>query len=81
MKRKAAFVCDRSGSVERVYAQGRRERISEITDLHPVVISSENLAEKAPRLAEVEVAFSTWGMPLLGDQQLAQLPALGQSSI
>ena len=76
MKRKTAFVCDRSGSVERVYAHGRRERISEITDLHPVVVNTGNLAEQAPSLAEAEVVFSTWGMPLLTDEQLALLPSL-----
>ena len=76
MKRKAAFLCDRPEAVERVYAQGRRERISEIADLYPAVIGAANLDEHAPQLGGVEAVFSTWGMPPLSDEQLDELPSL-----
>ena len=76
MKNQAAFICDRPESIERVYAQGRRQRIAEITDLYPVVIGSANLQEQAPALAGLQVAFSTWGMPSLTEEQLDLLPSL-----
>ncbi len=59
-----------------VYGKGRRRQVGQIADLHPVVVSSDNFAAEAPRLQDLQVIFSTWGMPALSVAQLAQLPAL-----
>ena len=62
--------------VDYVFARGRRRQIGEITDLHPVVITSENFAAEASQLHDLRVIFSTWGMPRLTGDQLAELPRL-----
>ncbi len=73
---KTAFFCDNPGNLERVYAQGRRQRVGELSDLLPTVLTQGNLAAKAPELTTVEALFSTWGMPCLSEAQLALLPSL-----
>lgn len=74
--KKTAFICDNQGNVDRVYARGRKEKVAEISDLYPTVISSENLQQHVDDLEGTEAAFSTWGMPKLTPEQLDQLPAL-----
>ena len=75
MRRKAALFCE-SDSVLSVYGNGRRERIAELTDLYPEVISSRNFEKHAADLGTVEVVFSTWGMPALSGEQLGRLREL-----
>lgn len=61
---------------ENVFAQGRREKLAELTDLYPVQINDENLEENLDKLRDLEVIFSTWDMPLLSDEQIKKLPNL-----
>ena len=75
MKR-AAFLCDSPDKVERVYGQGRREAVAGIVELYPQIITSQNFAEHAAVLPELDAVFSTWGMPLLAAEQLAQMAEL-----
>ena len=75
MKVQAAFFNERS-QVDYVYARGRRERVAELTELFPRVVSSATFAEHVPALSELRVIFSTWGMPALTAEQLACLPRL-----
>jgi phosphoglycerate dehydrogenase-like enzyme len=66
-----------SGHVlDNVYQNGRRERIGEISDLYPEVVSAENFDEHVDQLQDLEVIFSTWGMPQLSDAQVKKLPSL-----
>ena len=75
--RKAAFFYDYSiASDGDVFGCGRRERIASLVSLYPEVVTSSSFAVHAPHLREVEVIFSTWGMPCFSPEQLAQLPAL-----
>jgi len=81
MKTKAAFFNNCTDLRERrgvgyVYAQGRHERVAALTDLHPHVVSADNFEQHADSLAELEVVFSTWGMPALSCEQLRRLRAL-----
>lgn len=86
MKRgiQAAFFCNgipwigRDGreGIDYVYAGGRRQQVGEMTSLHPVVITGDNFDAEAARLKDLEVIFSTWGMPALSDEQLDRLPRL-----
>ncbi len=59
-----------------VFGQGRRERIAEISDLYPHVISAANFDEHAALLSEVEVIFASWGIPRFSDYHFARLPKL-----
>lgn len=75
-KPKAAFFCNNQGRLDQVYSQGRRELVAELTELYPVVVSGSNFAGHAANLADVQVIFSTWGMPSLTAVELDQLPEL-----
>lgn len=75
MKR-AAFFNQDPERLERVFGRGRRERLERLVDLYPHVVTSENFADHADRLRDLEVIFSTWGMVPMGAGELARLPAL-----
>tara|TARA_B110000263_G_scaffold238761_1_gene240309 strand:- start:33 stop:1094 length:1062 start_codon:yes stop_codon:yes gene_type:complete len=74
--KRAAFLCDSPDKVERVYGQGRREAVAGIVELYPQIITSQNFAEHAAVLPELDAVFSTWGMPLLAAEQLAKMAEL-----
>jgi phosphoglycerate dehydrogenase-like enzyme len=74
--RKAAFFYEYPASHGDVFGSGRRERIAELAEVYPHVVTGSTFATHAPALADVQVIFATWGMPCLTDEQLAQLPAL-----
>jgi len=77
MKPRAAFFCDGGEEkIDYVYAQGRRERIAELTDLHAHLVNRDNFEEHVGNLQNLEVIFSTWGMTVLTDDEVARLPAL-----
>lgn len=78
-KLKAAFFNQDTGpnsKLQHVYARGRRELVGELTDLYPHVVSLDNFNEHISALGNLEVIFSTWGMPRLTAKHLDQLPAL-----
>ena len=60
--------------LDEVYAQGRRKAIAADFDLYPVVITEDNFADND--LSEIEVIFTTWGMPQMSAEQVAQMPKL-----
>jgi hypothetical protein len=62
--------------IDYVYARGRRQQVTAMTDLYPVVISNDNFKEHADKLAGVEAIFAIWGMPELTSAELDRLPAL-----
>lgn len=77
MKRKAAFFNTGDWeSIEYVYGNGRRDKVVEMTDMYPELITAENFDEHADKLRELEVIFSTWGMVGLSEEQIERLPAL-----
>ena len=59
-----------------VFANGRKEIIQDKFQLHPEVITSDNFEEQVPKLQNLEIIYSTWGMPLLNDEQIKRLPNL-----
>lgn len=59
-----------------VFSHGRKERIAELTELYPEVITAENFAEHADGLADVEVIFATWGMVSFEDKHFRAMPKL-----
>ena len=74
--KKAAFFNDSPQGVAQVYGKGRQERVAEVTELYPEIVSSDNFAAHAEHLGEIEVIFSTWGMLNLNAERLDQLSAL-----
>ncbi len=78
-KIKAAFFNEdtsKNSKIYKVFSQGRRGQLSELTELYPRIVSSDNFDEHVPDLQDVEAVFSTWGMPKLQADQIRQLPAL-----
>ena len=78
-KVKAAFFNDIDRDqqiIDQVYACGSRQKVADITDLYPEVISSENFEQHLDNLKDVEVIFSTWGMLPLTEAQIDMLPSL-----
>lgn len=73
-KPKAAFLCSRPETVDRVYGKGRRKRVEELADVLPETVTPENF--HSLDLRAVEYLFSTWGMPCLSDEQLDRMPNL-----
>lgn len=76
-KIKAAFFNDRTDDIlDQVFGNGRREQLAELTELYPDVISIDNFDAHADQLQDLEVIFSTWGMPLLRDKHMDRMPRL-----
>lgn len=78
---KAAFFCDPlswvpGNGINFVFGKGRSEQIAALAQLHPGIVTSENFDAQFPALAEVEVIFSTWGMPKLTASQIERMPKL-----
>lgn len=77
MKTRAAFFKnDNWANIDYVFAKGRREKLTGMVDLYPEIISEDNFYQHAEKLANLEVIFSTWGMPALYEQQIDCLPDL-----
>lgn len=77
MKKRAAFFGE-AEQIRRVYAGERWNQVAELTDLRPGIVRAPDIAASAAGsdLSDIEVAFSTWGMPRLTDKHLAALPRL-----
>ncbi len=73
-KYKAAILTRDPSRIEYVYSGGRLGEIAAITDLMPGFASPDDVENGS--LKDVEVVFSTWGMPALTAEQLGKMPAL-----
>ncbi len=73
--KKAAFFGE-STQIARVYKQGRREQVAAATELYPHIVTGADFVTHVSHLQDLEVIFSTWGMPPLTEGQIAQLPRL-----
>ena len=62
--------------LEHVYPATRRARLEKMAKFFPHRIDAGNFSGFAADLSEIEVIFSTWGMPSLSDSQIAQMPKL-----
>jgi phosphoglycerate dehydrogenase-like enzyme len=72
--KKAAFF-GHADQIKRVYKQGR-EQVAAATNLYPHIVNGADFEAHVPHLQDLEVIFSTWGMPPLTEGQIAQLPRL-----
>jgi phosphoglycerate dehydrogenase-like enzyme len=73
---KAVFMTNGIANLEKVYGGGRRDTINNLCDVYPTVVTGKNFAEHVEALKDVQVIFSTWGMPQLTEEQTAQMPNL-----
>ncbi|MFC6228248.1 hydroxyacid dehydrogenase [Paenibacillus allorhizosphaerae] len=76
MKKKALFI-GRPQSIQMVYNPEIRNELYQLADIYPEIVSREQLEEHASELQSIEVAFSTWGMPALTENEIRRyLPNL-----
>ena len=73
---KAAFFGNNAANLNRVYAFGRKEQVEALFDVYPTPITGENFFEHAENLVDLDFIFSTWGMPVLTDEQIEKMPQL-----
>jgi phosphoglycerate dehydrogenase-like enzyme len=74
--KQASFFTDRPETIPYVYGNGRQEKICSLARLHPTVVNRHNFSQEVTGLGDLEVIFSTWGMPRLESAQLDRLPRL-----
>lgn len=74
MKPHSAFLCRSEETVRRVYTPAQIAEIGSLTELRPGVLNENSFGKED--LGDVELIFSTWGMPSLTPEQLALLPKL-----
>lgn len=74
--KKAAFFGQSEERLNYVYAQERREQVATLADLYPHLVNLDNFDDHVDHLQDLEVIFTTWGMPKLQDEHLKQLPNL-----
>lgn len=75
MKKNAAFFGDPVW-IDRVYSPQTKERLHAQCRIIEPVIDLKNFDVHAGLVQEVEVIFSTWGMPRLEEHHLDRMPAL-----
>lgn len=68
---KAIFVSDAKETLLNVYAPAVRERISKAVTLAPVVYNKADLLASPEAFADTEIIFSTWGMPVMTEEEIA----------
>ncbi len=73
-KYKAAFIDQRQKSIDYVYSPEQVREIAGLTELREGLAGAPEVDNGS--LKDVEVLFSTWGMPILTEEQLAKMPNL-----
>lgn len=71
MKLKSVFLGVRGRHhVNRVFTPRLKDKIRELTDLYDHIIDRPDLEEHAAKLREIEIAFASWGVPLLSETEI-----------
>lgn len=73
-KLNAAFFCLNEDTIDYVYGEQGVAKIAELTNLSDTVINPENI--KSANLEEIDVIFSTWGMFVPAEEEMARLKNL-----
>lgn len=74
MKRLKSLFLGRPPLINFVYTEEQVNEIAQLTELTPGIVTVDDLANAD--LSEIEVIFTTWGMPKLTAGQLERLPKL-----
>lgn len=71
---RSIFLCENRANVDRVFATDVREHLCELVGLErDVVYSTADLIANPDKFEDVEIIFSTWGMPTLDEGQIAKI--------
>lgn len=74
---KAIFLCDNTDTVQRVFGKNATDTLCNILDLDTRIYTGEDLLADPDRFSDVEIIFSTWGIPELNESEIeAYLPNL-----
>ncbi len=74
---KAIFLCEIADKLQSVYHPSVVSRLQGMTDLDPTRYTKADVLTDPEKFADVEIVFSTWGMPTLSEQEIRTcLPAL-----
>ena len=74
---KAVFMTGSPAGIPNAYNEALRAEMAEKTELLPKTYTMAESEEELAALADVDVIFSTWGMPPLNEEQIAKyLPKL-----
>lgn len=78
VKKKAVFLAEAADeTIGKVYDAANQAALDELVEWLPVPVNRANIAALGEQLAEVEVAFATWGIPMLTEAEIRQfLPRL-----
>jgi phosphoglycerate dehydrogenase-like enzyme len=78
MQKKAIFLADQDNiMIERVFDESVMEKLNRYVEFYPEWINRDNAGTHAVDLDQVEIAFSTWGIPLFTAEELTRyLPNL-----
>ena len=67
---KAVFLCENAARMQEVYHPGVLSRLQGMTDLDLARYSKADVLANPERFADVEIVFSTWGMPSFTEQEI-----------
>ena len=70
---KAIFLCEKSDSIFRVYDEAALCELQRLVKIEKHRYTKADLLSDPARFAEVEAVFSTWGMPVLSEEEIRTL--------
>lgn len=68
--KKAIFVCDKKDKLNAVYSRDVIKAIKKNAIIEEVVYTRKDVLNASQRFADVEVLFSTWGMPAFTEEEI-----------
>jgi phosphoglycerate dehydrogenase-like enzyme len=69
---KAIFLCEKAKSIGNVYAPHVMERINRLAELDGRIYSRADVMASPESFRDVEVIFSTWGMPCFTEEEIEE---------
>ena len=70
---KAIFLCEKSDKIFRVFDEEIRARLKALTGIEERVYTKAELLQDPASFSEVETVFSTWNMPVMTEEEIAQV--------
>lgn len=67
---KAIFLCENSNNCHNVYNDVLRKKISAISQFDESVYKKEDIISSPDKFSDVQVVFSTWGMPTFTEDEI-----------
>ena len=74
---RAIFLCNAKNNVQRVYSENTVAALRELVELDGEVYCGEDITVEPEKFSDVEIIFSSWGIPEFSEQSIARyLPRL-----